>query len=191
MKSPAVLAQKFILPSSPWIYLIKIEELGTNPCFQEALLLLFSCVRLFATPRTAACQVSLFFTISRSLTRLMSIELVMPSKYLVFRQPLLLLPSNPLSIRVFSNESALHIRWPKTGASASASVLPMNEYSELISFRIDWLDLLAVQGILKSLLQHLSSKASIFGAQPSLWPILTSIHDYWKNYSFDGPLLAK
>ena len=119
-----------------------------------------SCVQLFATPWTAAHRASLSFTISQSLLRLMSIESVMPSNHLILCCPLLLSPSIFPSIRVFSNESALHIRWPKYW-SFSFSISPSKEYSGLISFRIDWLDLLAVQGTLKSLLQHHSSKASI------------------------------
>ena len=119
-----------------------------------------SCVRLFATPRTVAYQASLSITNSQSLLRLMSIELVMPSNHLILCHPLLLLPSIFPSIRVFSNESVHRIRWPKYW-SFSFSISPFNEYSGLISFRMDWLDLLAVQGILKSLLQHYSSKASI------------------------------
>ena len=118
-----------------------------------------SCVRLFATPWTAACQASLSITNSWSLLKLMSIESVMPSNHLILRHPLLL-PSIFSSIRVFSNESALLIRWPKYW-SFSFSISPSNEYSGLISFRMDWLDLLAIQGTLKSLLQHHSSKASI------------------------------
>ena len=116
--------------------------------------------RLFVTPWTAACQASLSFTISQSLFKLMSMELVMPSNHLVLCHPLLLLPSVFPSIRVFSSESVLPIRWPKYW-SFSFSINPFNEYSGLISFRMDWLDLLAVQGTLKSLLQHHSSKASI------------------------------
>jgi len=119
-----------------------------------------SHVQLFATPWTAAHQDSLSFTISWSLLQLMSTESVMPSNHLVLCHPLVLLPSIFLSIRVFSNESALRIRWPKYW-SFSFSTSPSNEYSGLISFRIDWFDLLAVQGTLKSLLQHHSSKASI------------------------------
>ena len=119
-----------------------------------------SHVRLFATPWTAACQVSLSITNSRSLLRLMSIELVMPSNHLILCCPLFLSPSIFPSIRVFSNESFLHIRWPKYW-SFSFSISPSNEYLGLISFRMDWLDLLAVQGTLKSLLQHHSSNASI------------------------------
>ena len=119
-----------------------------------------SWVRLFATPWTAAHQASLSITNSWSLLKLMSIELVMPSNHLILCQPLLLLPLIFPSISVFSNESVLHIKWPKYW-SFSFSISPFNEYSGLISFRIDWLDLLAVQGTLKSLLQHHSSKASI------------------------------
>ena len=113
-----------------------------------------------AIPRTAARQASLSFTTSWSLLKLTSIESVMPSNHHVLCCPLLLLPSIFPSIRVFSNESALHIRWPKYW-SFSFSITPSNEHSGLISFRMDWLDLLAVQGTLKSLLQHHSSKASI------------------------------
>ena len=112
-----------------------------------------------ATPWTAACQASLSFIISRSLLKPMSTESVMPSNHLMVRHPLLL-PSVFPSIRVSSNESALHIRWPSIGASASA-FNPSNEYLGLISFRIDWFDLLAVQGTLEKSLQH-SLKASIF-----------------------------
>ena len=113
-----------------------------------------------ATPWTAARQASLSITNSRSLPKLMSIELVMPSNHLIFCRPPLLLPSIFPSIRVFSNESALPIRWPKYW-SFSFSISPSDEHPGLISFRMDWLDLLAVQGTLKSLLQHHSSKASI------------------------------
>ena len=119
-----------------------------------------SHVWLFATPRTAAHQVSLSIDNSQSLLKLMSIELVMPSNHHILCHPLLLLPSIFPSIRVFSNESALRIRLPKYW-SFSFSISPSSEYSGLISFRMDWLDLLAVQGTLKSLLQHHISKASI------------------------------
>ena len=121
---------------------------------------LLSRVRLFATPWTAAHQASLSITNSWSLLKLMSIELVMPSNHLILCHPLLLPPSIFPSIRVFSNESILCIRWPKYW-SFSFSISPSNEFSGLISFRIDWFDLLAVQGTLKSILQHHSSKASI------------------------------
>ena len=119
-----------------------------------------SQVWLFATPWTAARQASLSITNPWSLLKLMSIESVMPSNHLILCCPLLLLPSIFPSIRVFSNESVLHIRWPKYW-SFSFNISPSNEYSGLISFRVDWSDLLAVQGTLKSLLQHHSSKASI------------------------------
>ena len=119
-----------------------------------------SRVQLFATPWTAARQASLSITNSRSLLKLISIRLVMPSNHLILCHPLLLLPLIFPSIRVFSNESALQIRWPEYW-SFSFSISPSNEHSGLISFRVDWCDLLAVQGTLKSLLQHHSSKASI------------------------------
>ena len=115
--------------------------------------------QLFATPRTAPCQASLSITNSQSLLKLMSTELVMPSNHLILCCPLLCLPSIFPSIRVFSKESDLHIRWPMYW-SFSFSISPSNEYSGLITFRMDWLDLLTVQGTLKSLLQHHSSKAS-------------------------------
>ena len=118
-----------------------------------------SRVRLFATPWIAARQASLSITISWSSLKLTSIESVMPSSHLILCRPLLL-PSIPPSIRVFSNESTLHMRWPKYW-SFSFNISPSNEHPRLISFRMDWLDLLAVQGTLKSLLQHHSSKASI------------------------------
>ena len=135
-------------------------------------------VRLFVTPWTAACQASLSITNSRSLLKLMSIELVMPSNHLILCHPLLLLPSIFPSIRVFSNESVLCIKWPKYW-SFSFSISPSNEYSGLISFRIDWLDLLAVQRTLKSLLQYYSSKASNF--QCSAFFIVQLSHLYKKN----------
>ena len=119
-----------------------------------------SHVQLFATPWTAVRQASLSITNSRSLLKLMSITLVMPSNHLILCHPLLLLPSIFPSIRVFSNESVLRIRWTKY-CSFSFSINLFNEYSRLISFRMDWFDLLAVQGTLKSLLQHHSSKASL------------------------------
>ena len=119
-----------------------------------------SYVRLFMTPWTTARQASLSITNSRSLLKLMSIESVMPSKHLILCHPLLLLPSIFPSIRVFSDESVLCIRWPKYW-SFSFSISPSNEYLGLISFRMDWLDLFAVQGTFKSLLQLHSSKASI------------------------------
>ena len=134
-----------------------------------------SRVRHFATPWTAACQASLSITNSWSLLKLMSIELVMPSNHLILCFPLLLPPSIFPSIKVFSNESVLHIRWPKYW-SFSFSISPSNKYSGLISFRMDWLDLLAVQGTLKNLLQHHSSKVSIL--QRSAFFIVQLSHPY-------------
>ena len=125
-----------------------------------------SRVWLFATPWIARRQASLSITISWSSLKLTSIESVMPSSHLILCHPLLLLPSIPPSIRVFSNESTLCMRWPKYW-SFSFSIIPSKEIPGLISFRMDWLDLLAVQRTLKSLLQHHSSKASFFGTQPS------------------------
>ena len=122
---------------------------------------LLSCVCLFETPWTAANQDSLSFTISWSLLKLMSIELVMPSNHLILCHPLLLLPSIFTRKRIFSNESAHHIRWQRYW-SFRFSISPSNEYSGLISIRIEWFDLFVVQGTLKGLLQHHSSKASIF-----------------------------
>ena len=143
----------------------------------------FSRVRLFATPWTAACQASLSITNSRSLCKLMSIKLVMPSNHLTLCHPLLLLPPITPIIRVFSNESTLHMSWPKYW-NFSFSISPSNEHPGLISFRMDWLDLLVVQGTLKSLLQHHSLKAS--SALSFLHsPTLMSIYDHWKNHSLD------
>ena len=137
-----------------------------------------SCVRIFATPLTTACQGSWSITKSQSLPKLMPIESVMPSNHLIFYHPLLLLPSIFPSIRVFSNESVLHIKWPKYW-SFIFSISPSNEYSGLIFFRMDWLDLLAVQGTLKSLLQHHSSKASIL--QSSALFIVQLSHPYMEK----------
>ena len=138
-----------------------------------------------ATPWTVACQAFLSFTVSLSLLKLMSIESVMSSNHLILCRPFLFLFSIFPSIRVFSDELALHIRWPKYW-SLSLSISLSNEYSALIAFRMDCLALFAVQGTLKSLLQHHSSKASILPALSFLYtPTLTSIHDYWKNHSLD------
>ena len=137
-----------------------------------------SHVQLFVTLWTLACQASLSITNSRSVLTLMSITLVMPSNHLILCHPLLLLPSVFSSIRVFSNELALHIRWPKYW-SFSFSISPCHEYSGLISFRIDWLDLLDVQGTLKSLLQHHSSKASVL--QRSAFFIVQFSHSYMEK----------
>ena len=130
--------------------------------------LLFSRVQIFVTPRTAALQSSLSSTVSWSLLQLMSIELVMPSNHLILCCLLLFLPSIFPNIWVFSNQSSLHIRGPKFW-SFSLSISPSNEYSRLTSFRVDWFDLLAVQGALKSLLQHHSLKASILWCSAFTW----------------------
>ena len=145
--------------------------------------------RLFVTPQTAAHQTSLSITNSQSLLKLMSIESMMPSNHLILCHPLLLPPSIFASIRVFSSESVLHIRWPKYWSfSFSFSISPSNEYSGLISFRMDWLDLLAVQETLKSLLQHCSSK------EHSAFFIVQLSHPYMttgKTIALTRPLLAK
>ena len=140
-------------------------------------------VRLFATLWTAACQASLSINNSQSLLKLMSIKLVMPSNHLILCHPLLLLPSIFPSINVFSSESVLRIRWPKYW-SFSFSISPSNKYTGLITFRMDWLDLLRVQGTLKSILQHHSSKASIL-QRSAFFIVQLSHHDYWENHSFD------
>ena len=151
-----------------------------------------SHVQLFATPWTAACQASLSITNSQSLLKLMSIESVMPSNHLILCHPLQLLPSIFPSIRVFSNESALHIRWPKYW-SFSFSISLSKEHPGLISFRMDWLDLLAVQGTLKSLLQHHSSKPPIL--QCSAFFIVQLSYPYMTTGKtvvlVDRPLLTK
>ena len=125
-----------------------------------------SCLWLFATPWIAERQASLSITNSRTSLKLMSIESVMPSSHLILCRPLLLLPPIPPRIRVFSNESILHMRWPKYW-SFRFSIIPFKEHPRLISYRMDWLDLLVVQGTLKSLLQHHSSKASFLSAHLS------------------------
>ena len=148
-----------------------------------AVVYLLSCVQFFAAPWTAARQAPLSSTISWSLLKFMSIESVIPSNHLILCYPLFLPPSIfPISIRVFSNKSVLHIRWLKYW---SFSISPFNEYSGLVSFRMDWLDLLAVQETLKSSptpqFKSINSLALSFLYSPTL----TSIHDYWKNNSFD------
>ena len=151
-----------------------------------------SCL-IFCNPMDSSMPGLPVITNSRSSLRLMSIDLVMPSNHLILCHPLLLPPSIFPNIRIFSNESVLRIRWPKYW-SFSFSISPSSEHPGLISFRTDWLDLLVVQGTLKSLLQHHSSFKSINSSVLSFLysPTLTSIHDYWKNHSFDyGPLLAK
>ena len=161
-----------------WMFVMKDEEItvfGVLPHWFLFILTVkiitsvqsLSCVRLFATLWTAASQASLSITYSQSLLKLMSIESVMPSSHLILYHPLFFPSSIFSSIRVFSNESALHIRWAKYW-SFSFNISPSSEYSGLIPFRIDWLDLLAIHVILKSLFQHHSSKASVLRAQLSL-----------------------
>ena len=164
----------FFLSVSVWLWVILLCSHSVQS---------LSCVWLFATPWTAACQASLSITNSRSLRKLMSIDSVMPFSHLILWCPLLL-PSIFPSIRVFSNESSPRIRWQKYW-SFSFNISPTNEHPGLISFRMDWLDLLAVQGTLESLLQHHSSKASILQRSAFFIVQLSSIHDYWKNHSLD------
>ena len=143
-----------------------------------------SHVRLFATPSNCSMPGLPVYHQLRELTQTHVHESVMPSNHLILCPPLLLRSSIYPSIRVFSKESILLIRWPKYW-SFSFSISPSNEYSGVISFRMDWLDLLAVQGTLNNLLQHHSSKASILRSSAFFMVQLTSIHDYWKNHSFD------
>ena len=153
-------------------------------CYHLSLVQSLSHVRLFATPWITAHHASLSITNSQSSPKLMCIKSVMPSSHLILCHSLLLLPSIPPSIRVFSNESTLHMGWPKYW-SFSFSISPSSEHPGLVSFRMDWLDLLAVQGTLKSLLQHHSSKASILGAQLSSQSN-SHIHTWLlENHSFD------
>ena len=143
-----------------------------------------SCVQLFATPWTIAHQASLSYTISWSLLKLMSIGLVMPSHHLILCCLLLLLPSIFPSIRLFSHESALHIRWPKYW-NFSFSISPSNKYSGLISFRIDCFYFLPSQGLSRVFSSTTVEKHQFFSVQHFFWSTLTSVHDYWKNHIFD------
>ena len=144
-----------------WRYGVQLTGKSQGAAFWNGFVVQsLSCVQVFATPSTTACQASLSFTNSQSFLILMSIELVMLSTHLIYCHPLLLLTSIFPSVRVFSSESALSIRWPKYW-SFSFSTSPFNEYSQLISFRTDWLDPLAVQGTLNSLPQHYILKASV------------------------------
>ena len=145
---------------------------------------LLSCVRFFATPWTAARQASLSITNSRSSLKLMSIESVMPSNHLILFCPLLLPPSIFPSIRVFSSELVRHIRSPKFW-SLSFSISPSNEYSGLISFRMDWLDLLQCKGLSRVFFNTTVQKHQFLALSFLYSPTLTSIHNYWKNHSFD------
>ena len=150
--------------------------------FQFSSVQLLSRVQLFAIPWTAVCQASLSITNSQSLPKLMSIESVIPSNHLILSGPLLLLPLIFPSIRVFSNESALHIRWPKYW-SFSFSISSSNKHPGLVSFRMDWFDLLALQGTLKSSPTPQFKSINSLALSFLYSPILTSIHDYWKNHS--------
>ena len=141
-------------------------------------------VQPFATPWSAAHRLYLSLILFWSLLKLRYIHSVMPPNHLILCRPVILLPSIFPSIRVFSNEFALHIRWPEH-CSFSFSISPSNEYSGLVSFRTDRFDLLAVQETLKSLLQHHNLKASILWRSAFLMVQLLSVHDYWKNHSFD------
>ena len=150
--------------------------------FQFSSVQSLSRVRLFPTPQITACQASLSITNSWSSLKLTSIESMMPSSHLIRCCPLLLLPPIPPSIRIFSNESTLHMRWPKYW-SFSFSIIPSKEQPGLISLRMDRLDLLAVQGTLMSLLQHHTSKASIL-LHSAFFTVQLS-HDHWKNHSLN------
>ena len=182
-------AENFILcpNSDSWvvnvIFYSILDIVHTNAVQFSSGRLLLSRVWLFVTPWIAARQTSLFITNSRSLLKLMSIELMVPLNYLILWHPLLLLPSIFPSSRVFSNESVLHIRWPKS-CNFNFNISPSNKYSGLISFRMDWLDLLAVQGTLQSLLQHHSSKTLI------LWCSAFFIIQLSHPYMTTGKIIA-
>ena len=154
------------------------------PISQFSSVQLLSHVWLFATPWTTACQASLSITNSWSPPKHMSIESVMPSNHLIICHPLLILPSIFPSIRVFSNESALHIRWPKYW-SFSFNICPSNEHPGLISFRMDWLDCFAVQGTQESSSTPQFKSINSLALSFLYHPTLTSIHDHWKNHSLD------
>ena len=175
-----------ILKTSSWVLLFLHNLFHQFSSVQS-----LSHVQLFVTPWSAAFQASLSITNSRSLLKLMSVESVIPSKHLILCRPLLLLPSIFPSIGVFSNESVLRIRWPKYW-SFSFNISPSNDHPGLISFRMDLLDLLAVQGTLKSLLQHHSSKASVVWC--SAFFIVQLLHPYMttgKTIALTRPFLAK
>ena len=161
--------------------LVKQEKLETKNDNQFSSVQSLSCVRLFVTPWIAACQASLSITNSCSSLILMSIKSVMPSSHLILCHPLFLLPTIPLSIRVFSNESTLCMRWPKYW-SFSFNIIPSKEHPGLSSFRMDWLDLLAVQGTLKTLLQQHSSK--VLGSSPGwvqgIWRVDSEVREIYR-----------
>ena len=182
---PSAMSEHFCCPTtSPTFSIVSVLDFDhSNRCVQLSSVQSLSRVWLFATPWIAARQASLYITNSHSSLKLMSIESVMPSSHLILCRPRLLLPQIPPSIRVFSNESTLHMRRSKYW-SFSFSIIPSNEHPGLISFRMDWLDLLAVQGTLKSLLQHHSSKASI------LWRSAFFIVQLWHPYMTIGKTIA-
>ena len=182
---PRTIELKYTFNEIPrWtVYTVKFEKHGSKQPEIFSSFQLFSHVWHFATPWAAACQASLSISNFWSLLKLISIELVMPSSHLILCHPLLLPPSIFLSIRVSSDESVLRMRWPKDW-SFSFSISPSNEHPGLISFRMDWLDLLRVQGTLKSLLQHHSSKASI------LWPSVFFIVQLSHPYMTTGKTMA-
>ena len=178
-------AAQWMAKNWTWLRGLKSTHITLVTDFFISSVLSLSRVWLFATPWIATHQASLSITNSRSLLKLMSIESVMPSNGLILCYPLLLQPSIFPSIRVFSNGSAIRIRWSKYW-NFSLNIGPSSTYSGLISFLMDWLDLHAVQGTLKSLLQHCSSKASNHRhSAVFLVPTLASIHDYWKNHTFN------
>ena len=185
-------SKNFTVSGLPFRSLIHFEFIfvyGVRKCSNFILLRVSSVqslshVRLFVTPWIAAHQASLSITNSRSSLKLMSIESVMPSSHLILCHPLFLLPPIPPSIRVFSNKLTLNMRWPKYW-SFSLSISPSNEHPGLISFRMDWLDLLAVQGTLKSLLQHHSSRASIL--RHSAFFTVQLSHPYLHTWSLEKP----
>ena len=178
------------LKDGVWRWIIRNEQYSLALificCFEPSVssVQLLSHFQLLATPWTAVHQVSLSITNSQSLLKLMSIELVMPSNHLILCHPLLLLASLFPSIKVFSSESVLRIRWPNYWRFSS-NISPSNEHSELISFRMDWLDLLAVQGTQESSPTPWFKTINSLALSFLYGPILTSMHHYWKNHSFD------
>ena len=165
------------------IKVIRKEQISMTSSIYQFSSVAQSCLTLFK-PMNCSTPAFLSITNSRSLLKLMSIMSIMPSNHFILYRPLLLLPSIFPSIRIFSNKSVLCIRWSKYG-SFSFNMSPSHDYSGLISFSMDWLDLLAAQGTLNSLLQCHSSKASILRCSGVCSPTLTSIHDYWKKHTFD------
>ena len=175
-----IMSNFFLFCTFPYMYMY--HYFSKFHSVQISSVQMLSCVRLFVSPCTVAHQTSLSITNSWSLLKLMSIESLMPSNHLILCHLLLLMPSILPSIRVFCNESVLCIRWPKYW-SFSFSISSSNEFSEFISFTMDWLDFLAIQGTLNSLLNTIVQKHQFFGTLSSLWSNSHSTHDYWKNHS--------